>query len=762
MRPEVEKAIAEFLKQYPSSERDSGSVTSWLLSDNTTLADPLKTDFLYELASRIGHWRRSPITSKPLVSLISKLAKTHAAKSVIDPMCGTGALLDTISWGINAKSTVGVEKDPELASIARRLLRDNAEIIEGDLFCVAPDRLNKYDLIVADAPLPMRPKSGPKPGTAQIERGDNLSLVLWCAEHMSPKGLALVTVPSTFFWQGDRRFEGHLNDHRLAISAAFYLPSGTHTHTHRDSYLLALSLDKQRPMFVGQLQHDEILLEELINNYRRHQDGSRLELGKLINIEHFSCYKSNELWQRVCKIAEDQGCNPVSGQNLFLEYELIREGKQRIDHTTASCYLSVEAPIKAAKRLSDFTSHLSLGRKPNFLHLLVNTDLASSQYLVSWINSSDIGKTTMRSLTRGFRDKLSGKELIRGQFYIENLNAQKKKITFLDDVQRLRGKLSEYESTLLNDTSSKPVIPVLKSIGAPVDNVQSINGMPYPLAAILHRYDAQRTTPQNQKDTLINFFEATAIFLSTIHLSAFMNNHHLWEQHGQKFKDSLSESPISLQKSTFGTWNMINDFFSGIIRKRRSDLDLLKKAYCTESIEALGNLDIYEILKKVAILRNKFKGHTGPISDDLARQIVVELETHLHSLNAELRLLWNNYELIQPLSGKRTDGTFHVTVNLCMGPNSDPFKQEEYKMRSFLDTESLYLFNTTEQTSLPLKQLLWIGQISEKSRTTCYFYSRREKIGDEYLSYSMEQYDEVRTHDRFNASDVFNQLELLD
>ncbi|MCG5220597.1 N-6 DNA methylase [Streptosporangium soli] len=162
-------------------------------------ADENPAELFEELHSRYidSSSRSTPATPPELAALISTFV--HSGDRVLDPACGTGTLLWTLS-GKGAKSLTGQEIDPALARIAAFRLRQ-ADILAGDSL-----RNSKfpypYDLVVCDPPTGVKEWGHEELGyDARWEFGlppraeSELAWVQHCYAHVSPGGIVIIVMP---------------------------------------------------------------------------------------------------------------------------------------------------------------------------------------------------------------------------------------------------------------------------------------------------------------------------------------------------------------------------------------------------------------------------------------------------------------------------------------------------------------------------------------------------------------------------------------
>lgn len=110
-----------------------------------------------------------------VLARLVQLAAVEPQDTVLDIGCATG--YSTAVLARLGRTVVGLEPEPELASVARRALPDlrlpNAQIVEGPLVAGFPEK-GPYDVIVLNGSVP----APPEPLFAQLKEGGRLAAIL--------------------------------------------------------------------------------------------------------------------------------------------------------------------------------------------------------------------------------------------------------------------------------------------------------------------------------------------------------------------------------------------------------------------------------------------------------------------------------------------------------------------------------------------------------------------------------------------------------
>ena len=125
-------------------------------------------------------------------------------------------------------------------------------------------------------------------------------------------------------------------------------------------------------------------------------------------------------------------------------------------------------------------------------------------------------------------------------------------------LQKVRSEADELESRLCNwEDDPKELLSNIKTINQEDRHEDWIDSLPFPLASILWRHHASKDSYRDRYQMLLQFFEATAAFLATVHLSAYLSSDRQWEKVAQDLCSKLSTQGLSLERATFGSWKLV-------------------------------------------------------------------------------------------------------------------------------------------------------------------------------------------------------------
>jgi hypothetical protein len=252
---------------------------------------------------------------------------------------------------------------------------------------------------------------------------------------------------------------------------------------------------------------------------------------------------------------------------------------------------------------------------------------------------------------------------------------------------------------------------------------------------------------------LLHFFEATAAFIATIHLSAYMSNEGEWNRIAEDLSSKLFKQGLSLERATFGAWKLVAERLasasSGVLKKGDEDKDamsILEQIYGTSErqvLEMLSHKKLLQVLQSANKLRNDNIGHSGAVGEEAAKQIHQELLDLVYQLRSTFGRRWNRYELLQPGSIRYKAGIYFITCKRIIGTRSSPFEEREYESVIPLETDCLYLFDSVCRTGLKLQPFVEVIPSPERQAVACFIFNRVDRDSARWVSYHFDQESEI-------------------
>jgi hypothetical protein len=714
----------------------------------------LTPELLYTLSMRRRIWRDGQfLTPKPLADFIARVAELYTADSILDPVCGSGLLLHAVATSVQAEVVHGIDLNADAVRRSQALLGDIATILQGDALSPPPGILDDYDLIVADPPLGMRlkkPQFVPGLGLYNGELGH--ALTVWACERLRDHGAALVIVTPPFLWGSHSgKIQEAIAELGCFVRALIHLPGGSLHWTGIDSYLALLERGEQGDVFVGQFSDDAAQQKQLVANIKRRKPGPQPALGRLCPLPDFKGFESLAARERLKRLARTAGWKGLPAADVITAYRILGQSQSDpLEHGPTSCYLRLSGRPLAVLDVDDLPGS-SAPHDREVLHLHLASEHADPRYMVHWFNASQIGQATLSVVRRGTSQRrIHLADLLEVKLYLPPVTEQMKAVKGAAHLTRIRAVADELEAVLWDGTGDlATIVNDIATINQEDRFEDWIESLPFPLASILWRHHAGGASVRERYEVLLHFFEATAAFLATVHLSAFMASNDLWEEHGSQLSRQLTSQHLSLDRATFGAWKLVTEYLSSIcgsLLKNPDRAELWRRIYATPNenvLAMLSNPELRSLLQRSNRIRNDWSGHAGAIGPEKAMKIHGELMELVHSLRGVFGRIWLSYELIQPGESQYKGGIHHYRAKRLMGTRSAPFEEVQLESTQLLETDVLHLFDTTSQTGLRLQPFVRVMPSPEKRANACFIFNRREDGAFRYVSYHFEAESEI-------------------
>jgi predicted RNA methylase len=740
----IEQALRDFW-QYADDNRGHLTISQIFLSwirDRIERNEEITPELLFTVCTKRNFdWFGEHSTPQMLVSFIGQLAAQHSAKSVLDPTCGLGLLLHSVAKSTQAQIVHGIEINTEIGNISRAVLSNKATVFAGDALKPHIGLLPQYDMIVANPPFGAIHKMDGLNNTQlfPIELGHQLAV--WACNRLSQSGIAIILLQQSFLWQKDG--EKALNAIHKAgyrIRALIHVPGGTFSHTSKDAYLTVIEHGVQQQVFVSQLINSPEHQQRLINNYRYKKSDNQLTLGRMCDLATFRGFNYLVNQERIKRLARDLGWSSIRASNVIVSVYSLRKGN--IEAPPNCLYIHILRK-KATLTLDDID--INSPAYKYYLRLQINQEYADARYLVYWFNHAPIGQATLVGINHYDSQfgplRINMTALNNMSIYLPPLKTQQQALQGLDNLNRIRAEANDLEATLWS--SSNPIDDVVHKIQTinQEDRYQDwLESLPFPLASILWRHHASGASYQERFKTLLHFFEATAAFIATIHLSAFMSDNALWKKTTPILQEKLTQENLSLEIASFGAWKFFVEYLSG--RCRKLDDDVRARIYGTSNhnhIEMICHANLLSVLQRANKIRNDNDGHSGVIGNNEAKKYHDELFGLVTTLRGVFGRTWRNYELIQPLQNHYQKGIYTYNVNLLIGVHSNPFEVVKRDSSSPLEHERLYLFDASSQRGLLLQPFMHVIPSPQNHVNACFFLNRNQNNDKRFVSYHFEQ-----------------------
>lgn len=696
-------------------------------------------------------------TPKLIAEFIAGVAKRRKPHSILDPTCGLGYLLAaTTASAETTQRPHGIEINHKSAEIASKIWEGGIEVFHAEALSWLSKNDEKYDMIISDPPFNLRINNiSIATSKGKYEPKDfATALILSSLSHLKNDGTGIFVVPPSFLLMNRReKFLKSLEEAGFRLYGCVHCPSGTRKNTSIPTYIILIDRGEQGDVFIAQLKNESNHLNYLLANLYRKKPKGDISLGRLCSLSNFESYENHEAKEKLDRLAREWGWNAYHGSDIIKRYEVSRSGspqrKYSLAENSSSLYFKVIGLPQARRHGEEYS------KSSEIAHILLDTDIVEPAFLEYWFNESLIGKLTLRSVQTGQaiqRTQISS--LIDSKIYLPPRDQQRCVCDGWSYLQRVRSEIDELESSLSNWTESpSKLLPHIRAINQEDRYEDWLESLPFPLASILWRHYASKDSYRERYHMLLHFFEATAAFSATVHLSAYMSNDNEWDRIVEDLSSKLTTQGLSLERATFGCWKLIAERLSSesasTLKKADGENDeanILKQMYGTadmQVLEMLSHKKLLSALQKANKIRNDNLGHSGAIGDDVAKQIHEELMDLVYQLRSVFGRLWNRFELLQPGSIHYRSGIYHISCKRVVGTRSAPFEEREYESIIPLEADCLYLFDSVSRTGLKLQPFVEVIPSPERQAMACFIFNRIDKSSTRWVSYHFDQESEI-------------------
>jgi hypothetical protein len=372
-------------------------------------------------------------------------------------------------------------------------------------------------------------------------------------------------------------------------------------------------------------------------------------------------------------------------------------------------------------------------------------------FLVQLLNSK-YGRYLRNSVAHGATiQRVAIPALFELQLPLPDLQTQNEIVRVYSDVGVLKAALAEYLEVTERDWQ------VLGGASETVDQLKAVldierqiaewwRELPYPLATIYRRYHVSRD-PKERLETLLHFFEVTAIYLAVVGLSHIR----ALRSDDSEVLDKLlhPDRVIGIERADFGFW--VNLTFAAFkeLKRTTSDNELRSAALdyagpallsVTEVVIPLGQAA--HVLNGPRNYRNSWTAHGGHIKKSDALRIDQELQTSLRDLYMVTAAIFRRFRLVRPGKNESGEGTFLYDIERLVG--SDPtFETDVVELNHTVKSNMLAFWLEGTRAMCTAVPFFRLGAPQDPEEKTVYVYNRVEGKSFRWVSYQEARDQEI-------------------
>jgi hypothetical protein len=314
-------------------------------------------------------------------------------------------------------------------------------------------------------------------------------------------------------------------------------------------------------------------------------------------------------------------------------------------------------------------------------------------------------------------------------------------------IRALKLELDGLDRRLTADpTSAGSVAEVLADLGERNPLTSFREALPFPLASILWRYEADADMG-DKIGHLFRFFEASAIFFATVLLSAFVRDDELYNREKRRWFKTMRRN--SFDSSNFGTWTLFGHKMASSARTTLGDADERGRMLAGFSVgsegfaETVARAELWEVLDEAKNARNDEKAHGGIAGPAQYEATHARLAALLTKLGELLGPYLGGVMLVRPGAGRKRRGVVQYDrAELLQGPQGI-FRQVSVATSESggLEDSELYLLSPSENpapTALRLEPFVRLKHSPPDAQNACYFYAKVNGDEVEFVSHHFE------------------------
>jgi len=268
-----------------------------------------------------------------------------------------------------------------------------------------------------------------------------------------------------------------------------------------------------------------------------------------------------------------------------------------------------------------------------------------------------------------------------------------------------------------------------------------IESLPFPLASILWRYQAEANA-ERRCAYLVHLFEGTVVFLVDLHVSALHRDPKVMAEVSHR-----ASVEVSYSRSSIGIWV---DLLARLAKRAReliaTDSALASELYRVGDpgrLEAIARKPlIVALMDEAAAYRRDWFGHPAVVGESEWERRLSQAEGTLARVRSGLGDAFIGWELVRAGQGANRGGVITTSIERLTGSRS-LFRKGRVGLREWPEEGQLYMLEEGASLPLRLSPLFTLQRSPESVEDACYFYDRLQDGGVRWISYHFEQQPEV-------------------
>ena len=653
-----------------------------------------------------------------LASFLATYAAERKPRRVLDPFAGSPIVAAAVAEAVPGAEIVAVSPSSATIEHGRLLapevdwqLSDSLDFLDGE---------ERFDLIVGVPPIgiPVRGKVLPgAPGVfpTGLSRLQRQYVVLAAvADRLTGDGRIALDFSDHLFYSRDGEIlREWLAERGVFLEASLSVPGGR-PQAQIESQVSIFGRRHFGDLFVARVTRvtPATAVGEILANLLGRARGAARELGFIADPREYRGWQSEMARLELDQALADSP-RVARLQELALSIERVELRRGQPWPGRGNTIFFPEAGLGPVRTRVDWSAK---GEKRNLIAVELDPTRVDAEFLVSWLNGP--GGFFRQAYGTGVVPRVSRRDLSTMRVPLPPLGAQVRNTELRNRIAGLGSQLALLSGRLASAFTDLDLADAKAELAALIGDDERdswIARLPFPMAAVLRRYYAERE-PHKRLAHLLHFFEVGAAFSAILLLSAVHTDPVNWEVAKGKLARCGEGGQSPLRRPGFGTWVRIARTLANVLRRdlERDDDDtrlrLLGVSDPTFATDLVLDKGLWELFQAAAEVRNR-EAHGGGVSDLQVEATLRELAEFLGELHQRFGGTFDQVRLVQPgLSSFERGVHTYGKARLLRG--ADPvFMGCELVSIVPLNHDSLYLVDAdaTLETALellPLARLL--------------------------------------------------------
>lgn len=684
--------------------------------------------------------RAAELVDPPVVvDFMVALCRDTRPGRVLDPWAGLGVTLRALDDAGLVQEGTGLELNLEVHELAQELNESSRlSWICANAGEFLPRLDEEFDLVVGSPPMGLPPinleTADPE---IHLRASATYTMLIQAALKLSPNGQIAVILPQGFLQPAAQAVRDSLATVSVFISAAFALPARAF-RTKLPTSLVVFDREPHEDLFVAELD-PSVDVSALLENYRARREAKLPQLGRLVQADTFTSWKHVTRDADIRDMARRAGLLPVPINQVCTAIRRPAKNGDPFAPAVHCVYLPSIGTSPAVTSLDELVI-----KPQNYVQLVVDLEIADPAYVAGFLNSP-LGRLVREQLTGGATiPHLSVDRIRSGTMFLPPLLEQQRRVSAVSrslrelqiEIQGLEKQA--WEHPLAAAQTEQRLRRLLEGDGFE----RWMDSLPFPLASILWRYNVSDDTEDRCRH-LINFFEATTLFLVDLHWSALHADVDLDSE------NAPDREPVATTytRGSIGIWAHLLTRLAKRTRSLLSDdralaLDLFRVADPAR-LDAISAKVVSRSLKdEAAQYRIDWIAHTAPTTAAEWLQRLSLAEETLARIREGLADAFDGWHLVRTGHGRRRNGVVTTSLEFVTGSRA-LFRQGEADLRELPDDGGLYMLEQDSSSPLQLAPLISLRGSPETVEDACYFYDRIEGGSVRWISYHYAPRSEV-------------------